>query len=449
MTSCAPTSRRGCAAGGRSNGHLTLSRPPEEPARLLLTEVRRPRYWDDAVARGQRPPATLVLDATGDAELYDRLFPGAQCTLLPSELPPVRAAAGVEVWRLDDVSPHTLTRSHLMVGLTAGGLYVGKEPNPGLVSLVGKLRQVLEDVRTDRPQLAPGVLAIISYKGLDTYLRDQLAPAWGGPDRVLTGAFHALRGSNRLQDASVTLVVGVPAGPLDDVVARASALYAANGGAAGDPDPVRFDTDWEEGQPWPRYRDPRAQRVADLTGRAEPSRPCTAPGPCARARAPASSSSRTGRRRPGSPPRGCTRRSKPATRVTGRGTTPSHRSAPDGAPGAPPSVPGDRSAPRGGGTAVRRPPSTRTVQGNGKRCRPLTPGRSSTAASGCGSRKSSAGLLSRSRPVSSSGGGGVGAVPSLQARVPARTRAVRGPGPPGAGPLGPRREGNGALPREE
>lgn len=193
---------------------------------------------------GPMPPV-VVLDATADEDLYQRLFRTKQ----------------VEVWTPAEVTPPPHMR-HIAVRV--------KGKRYGQTSLKGKdgkaLRRTIAEVAHVLQRLDPdGALRAADRVGLITFkdVEQRMAEALGITYDRCTGHFWAMRGSNKLAKCDILLVVGTPVPNLDSIVRMARNLYW------DDVDPIKEESEADDEDVHRRYADPRLQRLVDYLAFAE------------------------------------------------------------------------------------------------------------------------------------------------------------------------------------
>jgi hypothetical protein len=243
--------------GGEWNSRLRIGPFRQEEWALHITTPLQFGQRD-----GEPLPPRVLLDATANAEILSRLF-GCQ----------------VDIQR-EDVAPPPHTRH---VAVRTGKRYgkVSMTPprsgdgDPERTSwrrydarVAAEIRYLLRELDPKGEELAAGRVGLITHKGCEQPLAEAIGIPYHDPalpegtGRVgRTGHFWGIRGSNRLEDCTILLVVGTPALQPDDVLRMARALYA------DDPVPLDEACDANSGD-W-RYRDSRLQRVADALSHAE------------------------------------------------------------------------------------------------------------------------------------------------------------------------------------
>jgi hypothetical protein len=202
---------------------------------LFLTE---PRHFG-APAKGALPPQAL-LDGTGDAELLALLFE-TPVTMLSAEVAP----------------PPNIRHIAVRTGKRYGKTSLTARHGRDLVRAIAECRYLLRELDPDGALVESSQVGLITHKDCER----PMAEALGIPEHR-TGHFWGMRGSNRLEECTLLLVVGTPAVRPEQVARLARAYYHA--------DPQVIDEMSERGEDgtW-RYRDLRMQRVANALVRAE------------------------------------------------------------------------------------------------------------------------------------------------------------------------------------
>jgi len=168
---------------------------------------------------GEPLPPRVLLDATADAEILSHLF-----------------GCPVDIQR-EDVAPPPHTRH---VAVRTGKRY-GKvsmtPPRSGdgdaeqmswqrsVARAAAEIRYLLRELDPRGEELAANRLGLITHKGCERVLAEAIGIPYSDPaqpegtGRVgRTGHFWGIRGSNRLEDCTILLVVGTPALQPDDVL---------------------------------------------------------------------------------------------------------------------------------------------------------------------------------------------------------------------------------------
>jgi hypothetical protein len=232
--------------GGEWNSRLRIG--PTTAGGEWALYITRPLAFGHA--RGSvRLPSRVALDATADLEIHARLL-GAVVEIVeePVEPPPhmrhIAVRTGKRWGKMSQTAPH------------------GRD----LKRTAAELRYLLQEIDPDGSKRAAGTVGLITYQGCEQELAEALGlryvdPKTDNAGEGRTGHFWGMRGSNRLEDCAIMLVVGTPSPNPEDVKRWARALYAS------DPEPLDEHAERIEGR-W-RYRDARLQHFADYLSRAE------------------------------------------------------------------------------------------------------------------------------------------------------------------------------------
>jgi hypothetical protein len=223
-------------SGGAWNSRLRIGPVGSGPEMALyLTQPRR----FGAPATGALPPRVL-LDATADAELLARLF-----------------EAPVTVERAEVAPPPNTRHIAVRTGKRYGKTSLTARHGRDLSRAIAECRYLLRELDPEGTTRAAVQVGLVTHKDCERALTEALDI----PENR-TGHFWGMRGSNRLEDCTILLVVGTPALRPDHVARLARAYYHA--------DPQVIDETSERAEDGAfRYRDPRMQRVADALVRAE------------------------------------------------------------------------------------------------------------------------------------------------------------------------------------
>ena len=198
----------------------------------------QPRHFGAPIA-GALPPRVL-LDATADEELLARLFEARVAVERAEVEPPPNTR-------------HIAVRTGKRYDKTSQTAQHGRD----LARAIAECRYLLRELDLEGTERAATRVGMITHQDCER----ALAAALGIPEHP-SGHFWGMRGSNRLEDCTILLVVGTPALRPDHVARLARASYHA------DPQVIDETSERAEDGTW-HYRDPRMQPVADALVRAE------------------------------------------------------------------------------------------------------------------------------------------------------------------------------------
>jgi hypothetical protein len=201
--------------------------------------------------KGASLPPRITLDATADPEIHARLL-GAPVEIVQTPVPPPPNMRHIAVRTRWTRGEQTGMKRYGKVSLTSGA-----SQERDLRRAAAEARYVLNELDPSGALRASGGVGLITYMGCE----QQLAEALDLPYGERTGHFWAMRGSNKLEDCAILLVVGTPTPDPADVKRWTRALYS------NDPAPLD-ETVERSGDGW-RYQDPRLQGVAEYLTRAE------------------------------------------------------------------------------------------------------------------------------------------------------------------------------------
>ena len=212
-------------------------------------------YRKDLAFRADAP--VLVLDASGDAEIYRRLL-GDRLTAAMA----VQCERNVEVVQVKDA---TLPRSSLLGTDRRGNALSDTSP-----ALAERLRAEMVAAANALAAKHGGAFMLATNMAVETAVTAELAEV-GVTDAVLTGHFGKMRGRNDYEHCTAGMVLGRNQPPPSAMEAMARAIWA------NDPEPLALSRTYEKANRGIRMRDgsavpvevdvhpdPRVQRVLEL-----------------------------------------------------------------------------------------------------------------------------------------------------------------------------------------
>jgi hypothetical protein len=213
------------------------------------------------VSKGGKLPPVLMADATGCPEILGLIY---ECAIEHISMPPV------------DPPPdnrHLAIRTGEYFGKRALCTVRQDESHPDLDRAIAKARYVLNDLDPIGEKRRTGKVGLITYKsimrqvgrelGIPVTKREQEGDNQAEDKTSRVGNFWGVRGSNRLENCEILLVLGTPTLAPDELLRIARAIYWK------DPDPILDEEPTSEGDTGLRYRDKRLQLVSDAITRAE------------------------------------------------------------------------------------------------------------------------------------------------------------------------------------
>ena len=162
-------------------------------------------------------PPLVVLDATADEELLARLLD-----------------APIHISR-EEITPPPHTRH---IAVRTGKRYgkvsqaAGKYHVRELARTIAECRFLLDEIDPDSLERGAGRVGLITYLDCEREMAEAL-----GISEAHSGHFWGMRGSNRLADCTILLVIGTPTLRPEEVLRMARALWQR------DPDPIRDESD--------------------------------------------------------------------------------------------------------------------------------------------------------------------------------------------------------------